>query len=79
MHKQNWNKRRIALQKQKTLITRWYNYIYIWRFSNELETVHFLNNFAFLKLYLYEGTQTTIIIAWKQMSLNSKSIKQGNL
>ena len=65
--------------KTKNITRRWYNYIYNWGFSNELEKVHFLNNFVFLKPPLYEAPRTTWIITWKQMFLHSKNKKWGNL
>ena len=63
----------------KNITSRWYNYIYNWGFSNELEKVHFLNHFVFLKPRLYEAARTTRIITWKKMFLHSKNKKWGGL
>ena len=72
------NIRRTAIHKRKISLASDI-IIYTTGFSNELETVHFLNHFVFLKPCLYQAAQTTRIITWKQMFLYSKNKKWGNL
>ena len=72
MHKQNWNKRRIVIYKQKSLLG-YNNILYIRGFNNELETVHFLNHSVFLKivfLYCMKDQCKTFSITSQAMHFN---------